>query len=873
MEQLEGSVSEGTEQIRTPFGSISSDKPTLPSTPGLQTPNESESPESPTLPVAGGRQTLEGSVERKWTSFRDCKISFAVDTSGSTLGEVLRSEQKTIRDIYSILSVPAEGNARVLPWSSQADPVISVPGINSLNSYGGTDPSVLLYHEPSLIELKSSDLWFLITDGEIPQECLENFANGFSYHELHGIACVVIVVGTRRGLPSDCNISVGVSVFAVVPDCLFIYQDVNSGKLYVLQCKGRFTEILERARLQQPVLDDDVTWEDLPQISWKDLSCVSLIPPQKLKRDEIMLEPNLMVNLDDLFSDRLKGDSIIDRILQSREHVRTISLTAQSRGQGETLRTWAIRQELDPSDFSLVERPDVGGQARQSISTIFHTMQAASNMDGEDFAMAQVQLRAANSRNSKVFEAAQRGSSSSYHTRSSSIQEVVERSHSSIIHSRSISMSSIPVPEGPGLAPSVALFTRGFRRPTSPGSEFRGRCSFCGEKDAVLTLLLREPPSSHTTSGFPSVSSKSKLAFPLGMGNFPETDIICPFTCCDACSFTIVELTTAPNGDIIVCALPLVSYSDNQQIYNSQLEKAFQSRFEDNANALVFVAVLCTTASRKSTGNNPNGQQLLGALKWARRDLARSIKCPTTLSPSLAKEGSPKVLKPLCDILMQTSEEALRPYPSYYYQYPIEGFIVMTRIMDDIQHTKPQVRLTVKKTVFQRFLFHLTEQFHNHLAIEGPIITHLLMTQLTILDDPKGDGSPRPLAEKKTSFRTLAGLTRSIFGDRKSLTMKLSIGLDVVARTPLLDPTTIEIFRKLGPLFEWVETKSGHAMAIFLNYLFRYEMKDPKSAMERFTQLARIRTMAKVFLDPSEINARMAERLIEALPPLIQPEN
>ena len=147
------------------------------------------------------------------------------------------------------------------------------------------------------------------------------------------------------------------------------------------------------------------------------------------------------------------------------------------------------------------------------------------------------------------------------------------------------------------------------------------------------------------------------------------------------------------------------------------------------------------------------------------------------------------------------------------------------------------------------------------------------MSQLTILDDMKRDGTPRPLAEKKTSFRTLAGLTKSIFGDRKALTMKLSIGVDAVARTPLLDASTMDTFRKLGNLFGWVETKSGHAMAIFLNYLFRYEMKAPKSAMDRFAELARIRTMAKVFLDPSEINARMAEKLIEALPPLIQPDH
>ncbi|KEF52857.1 uncharacterized protein A1O9_11274 [Exophiala aquamarina CBS 119918] len=607
-------MAENVKPLQIATTSQSSDDSILPSKQLTQTLNDSASAGSPITSIDKEQETPQMPVERKQIPLRDCKISFAMDTSGSTLGEVLRSEREGVQEIWSLLN-----------------PVISVSHINSLHSYGGTDPSVLLDHKPGLIELKNSDLWFLFTDGEIPNERLEIFADEVSYHELHGTACVVVVVGTRQGLPSYCN-------------------DVNSGKLHILQCKGRFIEILERARLQQPVLDDKASWEDLPQMTWRDLICVSFIPSQKLKRDEIMLEADLVVNLDDLFSDRLKGRSIIDRILQSREQVRTNSLTARSRDQGEILRNWAIRQELDPEDFSLIERPAVGDRARQSITTIFNTMQASPGLSGEAFA----KLRAANSRNSEAFESA--------------------------------------------------------------------------KKDQALLITV---------------------AIEFG--------------------------TVAPTGDTIICALPLVSYSKNKDAYIAQLDKAFQNRFESNDTALVFVAVLFTTASRKSISNNPNGQQLLGALKWARRDLAQSVTCVTTLSPALATDGCVEVRSKLCDSLMQASKDALRSDTGCYYQYPIEGFVVMTRIMDGLQQTKPQVRLTIKKTVFQRFLFHITEQFHNHLATEGPIITHLLMSQLTILGDMKRDGSPRPVAEKKTSFRTLAGLTKNLFGDRKSLTRRQSL--------------------------------------------------------------------------------------------------
>jgi hypothetical protein len=174
---------------------------------------------------------------------------------------------------------------------------------------------------------------------------------------------------------------------------------------------------------------------------------------------------------------------------------------------------------------------------------------------------------------------------------------------------------------------TTVLLTRGFQRPTFPNGEFRGTCSLCEERNTTLALLLREAPSTHAISGFPRTGSKSKLAFPLGMGNFPETDIICPFTCFDACSYAIVDIGVTPNGDKAVCALPLVSYSANKQTYDSQLQKAFQKRFDEKTTPLVFVAALYITTSRKNINNNVKDGRLVRTIQWACKDLARSVKC------------------------------------------------------------------------------------------------------------------------------------------------------------------------------------------------------------------------------------------------------
>ncbi|KAH0542523.1 hypothetical protein FGG08_003119 [Glutinoglossum americanum] len=843
-------------------------------------PTPPESSPDHTLPRQSP-QLQQSPATNKRIPFSTCKISFAVDTSGSTRGEILKREQLAICDVCSLLSDNASAETRILPWSDHADPVTNLSGLTSLDSYGTTDPGVLLDSIPSLAALQDSSLWFLLTDGEIPEPSLQDFAASFALRGLHGTACVIIVFGQKRGPLSRCNISVGVSVFAVVPDCLFLFQDTDSNTTYLMQCKGHFTEILERAGREQPVLVDAVDWEALPQISLKDLGCVSIPAPRKLKQNEVVLEGNLVINLDDLWSGRLNDQAIIDRILRSEESIRTLSLTAQTRGQTELLRNWVVKQELDPVDFSLL-RPGVGTQARESVSTLMQRMQTGTSTTGNDLQRVQAELRAAHSRNVDTFAAQRYAAASVVQERSASISTVMQRSYSDCSCLPSISMSGYSDmdldprgPPEPTQTPSTRrqwtpLFTRGFQKPSSESGEFQGVCGLCAGNKSTLVLLLRKPPSARVTPGFPAAGSKTKLAFPLAMGNFPETDIVSPFVCCDACSYILVENGQTPVGEELVCALPMVSFPTNKPAYISQLQKALDDRFDEDDVPLVFIAVLYTASRRIHSGGAQNNRTSLSAIEWACADLVRSVPCPNTLSSTFSAEGTPTILEPLDKVLAQTSDDALRLVSSYYFQYPIEGFLAMTVALKS-DKTSPHLGLVAKKTVFQRLLFHITERFHDHLEDKGAVVTHIMMSELLIQDNPKREKSPWPLDRSRPSFRSFTGLTRSLFGDRKTLTPKLSIGLELLTDTPLLGASTLSIFKKLGPLFSWIEVKSGHAIAIFLHYLYRYKVESG-SAVEHFTQLANDSMLKKVFLDPTDISARTAEKLVDSLPPLDQHE-
>lgn len=413
------------------------------------------------------------------------------------------------------------------------------------------------------------------------------------------------------------------------------------------------------------------------------------------------------------------------------------------------------------------------------------------------------------------------------------------------------------------------LFNLGFLKLVLEEDAFHGTCPLCATENSTLALLLRDPPSIRVTSGFPASGSNSVVAFPLAVGNFPETDIISPLICCDACSVIAAENGKIPSGDRIICALPLASYSLNKGAYESCLRKALHEKFDSENVPSVFISILYMRAQRIRGSSTSRDKLLIQAIEWACSDLIRSAHCADSLSTSSLAKG-PVTLAPLEEVLTKTANEALGSVSNVYYEYPMEGFIIMTVILDTLAKSDPKLRPTLEQTVFQRLLFHIVEQFYSHLKDHGPVTTHILMSQLLIQDSAKRDRPPGSKERKGSSFRNLAGLTRVIFGDRKALILKLSIGIELLATTPLFARETLSLFKKLGPLFDWIEVKSGHAVAVFLHYLYRYKVEG-KSPKSHFQQLGTHPKLGKVFLDPSDVSARTVEKLIELLPPLEEP--
>ena len=144
-----------------------------------------------------------------------------------------------------------------------------------------------------------------MTDGEIDQSVVRQFARNLTDYGMHGKACIVSVFGEKLMKPSHCNITVGLSVFAVSPHVVFMYTDIDTSKTTLLSTKGCFSNLLPVGK-RNPTLDYDTNWSDLPFVSYENLTRISVPRAQKVEKDELILHGNTRVNINNLvFARRL----------------------------------------------------------------------------------------------------------------------------------------------------------------------------------------------------------------------------------------------------------------------------------------------------------------------------------------------------------------------------------------------------------------------------------------------------------------------------------------------------------------------------------------------------------------------------------------
>ena len=306
-------------------------------------------------------------------AFADSAPVFAIDVSGSTLGLVLSEEKKAVASICRCLSRDSMERTKIVPWSSTVSPTISAYELDELGAAGGTNPSKLTSSNEASKLLQQCSAWILLTDGAIDTREVTEFSRGICNEGLHGTACVVILFGYTTPRPLDCNISVGLAVFSNAADCLFLFHNIETGSAYILQSKGIFSSLLPVGR-HELLLDSATQWHHLPTFDYSQLRVICIPRESKLKPNDLRLQDKRVVNLDDLFQDRVDR-STVSKIFENDDNLKSVLLAAQVRGRDDKILEWVSGQE-SPKTLGLFKpRPDVGSCAKATMRTLLDTMQ------------------------------------------------------------------------------------------------------------------------------------------------------------------------------------------------------------------------------------------------------------------------------------------------------------------------------------------------------------------------------------------------------------------------------------------------------------------------------------------------------------------
>lgn len=639
--------------------------------------------------------TREGGPIPGPAPFAQCRISLAVDISGSTAGRVLNSEREFMMKLVSQLTPGTIGqNAFVLPWNQAAGRPCHVQDLLMLQSCGGTDPVVLLKSQPHLAALKMSNLWFLLTDGEIISRDVSALATTLAEKGMHGVPCVIVIFDNKSNLPSNCNISVGISPFAAVPNSALLYQDITvGGKCHVLATKGCFNALLPEGA-EQPVLDEFTSWDSLPTIypesAFRDL----VIPAaRELSPSELALSDDLTINFSNLFETDLDNGQV-DQLLGNQNHLQSLLLSAQSRGQSASALTWLQRQTTISQPGPASNRlSTLDPAAATSIRRITDAIQSRQSIASPEFSALQRELRETHRRNSQI--------SINHDSRAdiinSAIDSLRQTSRSNWASSSLSTARQSPAPPSLSQIPDPDSTTEIDRT-----SACRGECPICFESDSVLAILFKRPHG-YVAATAPSNTS---LTFPLASGSNPEHDIISAWFVCEACSGYLVSARETPFRETATSALPLVSWARNSSLWRRALSQALD-HFNPASRPLLpilFLAILDHHLHTKAwcipDGSAENSQRAT-ALHWLRSTILSEVK--------MSGDGAKGPLGAwITTVVAAPSKGEL----GLIWKYPVDGFVLMLVVARE-RGADPAL---LTKTLWRKLLHQVTARYVAELA-------------------------------------------------------------------------------------------------------------------------------------------------------------
>ncbi|KAK7028390.1 hypothetical protein R3P38DRAFT_2935872 [Favolaschia claudopus] len=622
------------------------------------------------------------------------KISFAVDASGSTAGRVMEKQKEFVLGMLQDYQHPSS----VLMWGSSVTHPKPASEMTWNHRNWGTSPEIIFTDPVVTAELKSCDMWYLLTDGEVGSPL--NFARRTVEVGMANSPVVFVITNRSGTKPNSVNISVGISVFASASDAAVVFKDTASGEIYVLATKGAFEPLTAGFEL------DLERWESLPlfvnedafKAALKDVNIVGVANRTSSVAIDLgrawQDKHNCLVDVDLLLAqmlpDSIPQEEFID-LLQD-DAFDAIALLCKTRGLLPKLRDWLLARK---ERAAVIELRDVSGAA-EILQQLRDGTLPADAADG-----LRQRLRSAHQSNLNDYRARQNENKPSpllpHINRCLAAITALEKAgyDANILDRRSNRAMRAAMVSSDDVDKQLANLDL-----EDSVEAHRATCSICCNDDTVMSLALMASanPSDNTTD--------FALNFPLAAGaSFVNRDVISAQFVCFQCALAMHQID--PNrgsmyNEPIAAVLPLAKYEGvNRQYITNCLARVLTGGLATGASGLVQLLmsiILMTMKAKEWAKPNDNDAEIRArreGMLWMLNNLIRNSSCRETF-----EEGSPWV--PFHQALRWT----LKTYAdegifSWTVRYPVPGFLILLELLGMIDNAEIPETIRVAKLMHE----------------------------------------------------------------------------------------------------------------------------------------------------------------------------
>lgn len=656
-------------------------------------------------------------------SLSNAKKFFAMDASASTYGPRIEAEWAFVKGFHT------NSKDTVTKWDHgcETPQLIDKVRPNYLDSRdGGTSPENILREASAVQEIESSDVWFLLTDGEIRHDKVAELTILADSLSLIHIPVVLLIVGKKASTgPAQTNISVGVPFFANSQESLILFKDCISGELFVVAAKGSFASLLPIA--DESSLVDLSEWNSLPMYRTEadfarhceELGIEFVSQTDRRITKAVSLGPKWdsttqsLVDVTKLLEQAVLEQSDLANLLEDDVFNR-LSVMCKTRGCLQSLRHLLQRQK----QAEVIVRFEDGHGASNILEAMWNPQLSVQESN-----MMREQLREAHAANRATYLRA-RNFPSEEAQKAKDLNRLIDRALASLAD----------VETSPYTADLLGRKSNRARRAeTAKATDaevyvshvdlsnsvdaFRGTCPICCGEDQIMSVALKKLDSvEDNTTDF-------ALNFPLAAAQGTQNAEMISSQCiCFQCALLCKKSIFNENLSAI---LPTTGYLDDNKPYiNHQLTLAITGGLRTGMSGItqVFMTILDRTIETKAWCSD---QSLLGeteqdlevstrrrALEWMLENFLRNVVTREDFAQTGRWVNYPEALRWVAEDFKQ------RRLDSWVIQYPVAGFCQILRWYEMLKLDLPlgflDIMLTVKLVhlVVSRIMADLLR--HNH---------------------------------------------------------------------------------------------------------------------------------------------------------------